>query len=149
MSFLLRLKAGRSEALCDLISKIRDSFDDQCERGELHTSKLGDVLRLSGVPISLTDQQLAQYLERLRRQGREFVSMPEIFEHFGFIFQDLADQSISIAEGFAMLRMKCKNDVVRAAAESLMTILDKILSHPKDTRLWSVNISEEVHFCYM
>lgn len=144
MSLVVRLKAGRSEALSDLISKIRDGFDDNCEKGELLFSKIGDVLRYAGVPVTLVEHTLAQYLERLQRQGREYISLPEIFENFGFIFQDLADQSLGIAEGFAMLRLKCKNDEVRSAAEYLLSILDKIINRPKDTRLWSINIADEV-----
>jgi hypothetical protein len=144
MSFVVRLKAGRSEALSDLISKVRDCFDENSEKGELLFSKIGDLLRHAGIPVNLTEHSLSQYLERLQRQGREFVSLPEIFEHFGFIFQDLADQSVGIAEGFAMLRMKCKNDEVRSAAEYLLGILDKIINRPKDTRFWSINISDEV-----
>ena len=97
--------------------------------------------------MGIVELPLSQFLGRLQRQSREAVSLPEIFEHFGFIIQDLADQNISIAEAFAMFRQKSTNVEVRAAAEFLLGLVDKILHFPKDTRYWEVSLTSEVISC--
>ena len=76
-------------------------------------------------------------------QARDVVSFPEIIEHFGAELEELADSSVSIAESFAMLRMHLVNVDVRQAADLALKILDNILDHPNDPKLWKLNLKNE------
>ena len=76
-------------------------------------------------------------------QARDVVSLPEIIEHFGAELEELADSSVSIAESFAMLRMHLVNVDVRQAADLALKILDNILDHPNDPKLWKLNLKNE------
>ena len=148
-SFLYRLQAGRSDALCEFITKVRDAFEAHAEKGEQYpVARLTELLRMSGVPATLFEATLNQVTDRLKRQSREFVSLPELFEYFGFIFQDLTDKSISIAEAFAMFRLKSNSVEVRAAAEYALEFIDKVLNNPKDSRFWEISLSNEVNFFF-
>ena len=102
-----------------------------------------DIFRQAEIPLQLIEQPVDQYLEKIDRQGRRVVSLPELVEHFGYILQDHADTSISVSEAFAMFRMRCNNTEVRAAAELALSQIQNILNHPKDTRLWEINITGE------
>ena len=110
MGLFLRLKTGRSVALVELLSRLRDSFEAVCDRdGELQSERVTDVLRGAEIPIQLIEQTSSQFLANVDKQGRNIVTFPEIIEHFGYIFQDFADTNISVSEAFAMFRVRCNN----------------------------------------
>ena len=145
INFVRMLSAGRSEALMDTITRIRDSFEaldaDKC--GEVSKTDLDDLFRAAKIPATAIELPLTKFKERLERQSRGRFSLPEIFEHFGPSVQEFADASVSVAEAFAMLRLYHSTTDVRLAADMAIKIVDNILSKADDSKFWQVNVKSD------
>jgi Ca2+-binding EF-hand superfamily protein len=145
VSFIRRLNAGRSEALVNTITRIRDAFESQDseKNGENSVDLIGDLFRVAKVSATMIELFLTKFSDRLQQQNRGFYSLPEIFEHFGLIIEESADAAVSIAEVFAMLRLHCNTNTVRLAADMSLKIIDNILKNPSEIKYAQVNIKSE------
>ena len=146
-SLVRRLCSSRSDATIDCVTRVRDAFEtlDPDERGEISSSSLKDLLKHSKISSPSVDRAVISFTSKLERQARGTFSLPELFEQFGLEFQEISESSVSIAEAFAMLRMRLSATDVRAAADAVRTILDNLLEHSSDPKYWHVNIRNEVN----
>ena len=145
-AFIRRLCSSRTDATVDCIIRVRDAFEalDTEGQGEVSSSELKTLFRNAMAASSSVDHTLTAFKAKLDRQARGTVSLPELFEQFGLALQELSESSVSIAEAFAMLRMRLSAVDVRAAADVVMKVIDNLLEHSNDPKYWHVNIRNEV-----
>eukprot|EP01034_Spumella_vulgaris_P024262 gene24262-30582_t len=141
--FVTRMCAGRSDAVCQLITKVRSAFEqiDVNGDGEIPLDLMKDLFALSELPLERLREPLKKFEKRLQEQRRTAVSLPDVFEHFGLFVQEVAETSISVSDAVSLFTLKHSNADVRLACEVVMSIVNNILSHEEDPSRWSLNIA--------
>jgi Ca2+-binding EF-hand superfamily protein len=136
-----RLCAGRSSGAIGIITKIRDLFEAEDERsdGSIHIDKVNTILKNVGISSSNFDK----FKEKVSKLRHGSVVLPDIFEQFGMEILEVASQSASVSEAFAMLRFHCSAQEVREAAETALKIVDNILLNPENPKFWRINVASE------
>jgi hypothetical protein len=135
--------AGRSDVVCQSVTKIRSAFEqiDVNNDGEIPLSLMKDLITLADLPLERLREPLKRFEKRLADQRRAAVSLPDIFEHFGLVVQEVAEASISVSDAVSVFTLKHSNADVRLACEAVMSVLENILSHEEDPSRWSLNIA--------
>lgn len=145
-AFIRRLCVGRSETIVIMIAKIRDAFEylDDADVKEVDCSNIYDIFKRSDILTTSIEMLVNKFIDKLKKQGRDKFTLPEVFEHFGSILQEMSDSTVTIPEAFALLRLNLPVPEVTSAAHVAMKIIDNILNHVNDSKYWQINIKSEV-----
>ena len=144
---LRRLSHGRSSKVIEMLSNVRDIFEemDTSSRGVINFSDIPPLLKKLKISPASVEYSVRICAEKAGKSNTHTFALPEVFVHFGSILTDIAESSISVAEAFAMFRLHSSSTEIRVAADLVCRILDNILQK-QDPKYWQVNLNSEVSF---
>ena len=145
--FIQKICTGRSKKVIDMITSIRDQFDDfdKMEKGEIYMEELYKILNsFNFKKQSVIDKVCESLKEHIHQQGRNTVLLPEIFEYFGMIIQETGDAILDIKEVYALLRTHLSTSEVRNMSNYVIKLIDNIILHDTENKFWSINTLSDV-----
>ncbi|RYH28863.1 hypothetical protein EON65_10590 [archaeon] len=142
---ITRLCAGRSDAVVNVIGKIRNAFEllDREKHGYLPSSYIHKIFHETQITPNEISSLIIKFLTRMESSASASFSLIEVFEFFGSCLQQYAESILSVGEATSLLRLRLDNNAVYKALKLSLSVAENILDHPTERKYWFVNIDAE------